>query len=89
MYKGLLRPIVTEKGAASGALVVEVDRKMNKCDIRKAFEAVFNVKVKSVRTINQKGKVKGSFGKVGQRRDIKKAYISLIEGQDVEFIRGL
>jgi large subunit ribosomal protein L23 len=89
MYQKLIRPIITEKASSCGNVVLEVDRRMTKLEIREAFESVFNVKVMSVRTINQKGKVKGSFGKIGRRKDIKKAYISLVEGQNFELIEGL
>jgi len=89
MYQKLIRPIITEKTSSGGDVVLEVDRRMTKLEIREAFETVFNVKVKAVRTINQRGKVKGSFGKIGRRRDIKKAYISLVKGQSFELIEGL
>jgi large subunit ribosomal protein L23 len=89
MFQQLLKPIITEKSSACGDVVLAVDPRMNKDEIRASVEAVFEVKVKSVRTLNQKGKVKGAFGKIGRRKSYKKAYITLVEGQVIELIEGL
>jgi large subunit ribosomal protein L23 len=63
-----------------------VAKDANKLEIKKAVEALFEVKVKAVRTANMKGKSK-FFGRVaGKRADWKKAYVSLEEGQDIDFL---
>ena len=72
--------------AANGTFVFKVAKDANKLEIKKAVEALFEVKVKAVRTANMKGKSK-FFGRVaGKRADWKKAYVSLEEGQDIDFL---
>ena len=86
------RPLVTEKGTlakeASNQLIFEVDRRSNKIEIRQAVEQVFKVKVLKVRTINCEGKNKRMGRIQGKRSDWKKAYVTLAEGQNVEFFEG-
>lgn len=70
----------------NGTFVFKVAKDANKLEIKKAVEALFEVKVKAVRTANMKGKSK-FFGRVaGKRADCKKAYVSLEEGQDIDFL---
>ena len=70
----------------NGTFVFKVAKDANKLEIKKAVEALFEVKVKAVRTANMKGKSK-FFGRVaGKRADWKKAYVSLEEGQDIDFL---
>ena len=83
-------PHVSEKATVNadenGTFVFKVAKDANKLEIKKAVEALFEVKVKSVRTANVKGKSK-FFGRVaGKRADWKKAYVSLEEGQDIDFL---
>lgn len=86
------RPLVTEKGTlakeANNQLIFEVDRRSNKVEIRQAVEQVFKVKVLKVRTVNCEGKKKRLGRIVGKRSDWKKAYVTLAEGQSVEFFEG-
>jgi large subunit ribosomal protein L23 len=89
MYKNLIKPVVTEKTSRLGDVVLEVHPDMDKIQIRQAVEAVFSVKVKSVRTINKKGKLKGAYGKYGHRKDRKKAYITLMEGHHIDLFEEL
>ena len=86
----LIKPIITEKATANSEVnncySFFVNTKANKVEIKKAVEALFEVKVEAVRTANMKGKSK-FFGRVaGKRVDWKKAYVSLAEGQDIDFL---
>lgn len=90
IFTVLLAPHVSEKasmaGEKSNAVVFKVAKDANKLEIKKAVEALFEVKVQSVRTCNVKGKQK-FFGRVaGKRASWKKAYVSLAEGQDIDFL---
>jgi large subunit ribosomal protein L23 len=90
IFTVLLAPHVSEKASMasekSNAVVFKVAKDANKLEIKKAVEALFEVKVQSVRTCNVKGKQK-FFGRVaGKRASWKKAYVSLAEGQDIDFL---
>ncbi len=75
--------MVAEQG---DAIVCEVGEDGKKLEIKEAIEAVIDVKVESVRTLSVKGKQK-FFGRVaGKRAGWKKAYVSLAEGQDIDFL---
>lgn len=89
IYSIIKKPHVTEKTSlgttADNTITMVVDRDSNKIEIKKAVESLFKVDVTSVRTINVAGKVK-RFGKsYGKRQNWKKAYITLKEGQTVDF----
>lgn len=89
IYSIIKKPHVTEKtslGSTSGnTITLVVDRESNKIEIKRAVEALFKVSVVSVRTVNVAGKVK-RFGRTyGKRQNWKKAYITLQEGQTVDF----
>jgi large subunit ribosomal protein L23 len=89
IYSIIKKPHVTEKTslgtAAANAITLVVDRDSNKIEIKKAVESLFKVNVTSVRTVNVAGKVK-RFGRgFGKRQNWKKAYITLKEGQTVDF----
>ena len=83
----ILRPVVTEKGVAKKeterTLCFEVAPEANKIQIRAAVERVFKVKVESVRTVNNVGKLRRRGRFAGYRSDWKKAYVTLKEGQKV------
>jgi large subunit ribosomal protein L23 len=83
----ILRPVVTEKGVAKKeterTLCFEVAPAANKVQIRAAVERVFKVKVESVRTVNNVGKLRRRGRFSGYRSDWKKAYVTLKEGQKV------
>lgn len=90
IFQVLLAPHVSEKasvvGEANNQFVFRVAKDADKLEIRRAVEALFNVKVRSVRTLNVKGKRK-FFGRVaGRRSDWKKAYVALEAGQDIDFL---
>ena len=91
-YRILLRPMITEKSTylqSEGIYCFQVAPQANKNEIKKAVEAVFDVKVLRVRILNKKGK-KVNFGRVrGERRDIKKALVSLAKGQSIEIHKNV
>ena len=57
--------------------------------IKDAIENLFNVKVEAINTLIVKGKVKRFRGKIGKRRDLKKAYVTLAEGNTIDVSTGL
>ncbi len=91
-YKIILKPIVTEKAtklSEYNKVVFEVASKSNKNEIKGAVEKLFSVKVKAVNIINIKGKVKRFKGVLGKRNDIKKAVITLVEGNTIDISAGV
>lgn len=91
-YDVIRKPIITEKAtmaSENGAVVFEVAIDANKPSIKEAVEAIFGVKVKAVNTVVTKGKVKRFRGQLGSRRDVKKAYVTLEEGQAIDVYTGL
>ncbi len=91
-YDVIRRPIITEKAtmaSESGAVVFEVAIDANKPAIKDAVEALFGVKVKSVNTTITKGKQKRFRGQLGRRKDVKKAYVTLEEGNTIDVTTGL
>lgn len=89
LYNVLIKPIVTEKSNTNAEkfeqITFKVLKSATKDEIKSAFEMAFNVKVKNVRLLNVKGKTKKFAQKLGRRSDWKKAYISLIAGQNFNF----
>jgi large subunit ribosomal protein L23 len=86
------KPIVTEKAtmaSEAGAVVFEVSMDSNKPLIKEAVEALFNVKVKAVNTTVVKGKTKRFKGQLGRRKNTKKAYVMLEEGNTIDVSTGL
>lgn len=86
-YRILQRPVVTEKstnGSEHGQVTFVVAPDATKPEIKQAVEKVFNVKVQAVNTSVLKGKVKRFKGVMGQRSDIKKAIVTLAEGQTID-----
>ena len=73
----------------NGAVVFEVAMDSNKPQIKEAVEALFNVKVKAVNTTITKGKTKRFRGLMGKRKDVKKAYVTLEEGNMIDVTTGL
>jgi large subunit ribosomal protein L23 len=85
----LIAPIVSEKGTMTAEkhnqVLFKVMRDATKPEIKAAVELMFKVEVESVSTVIQKGKVK-RFGKsIGRRDHVKKAYVSLKKGQELNF----
>ena len=91
-YDVIRRPIITEKAtmaSENGAVVFEVAIDANKPQIKDAVENLFGVKVKAVNTTITKGKVKRFRGQLGKRKDVKKAYVTLEEGNTIDVTTGL
>jgi len=91
-YDVIRRPIVTEKStmaSEANAVVFEVAIDADKGSIRDAVEALFNVKVTKVNTLIQKGKRKVFRGRRGQRKDVKKAIVTLQDGAMIDVTTGL
>jgi len=85
----LLGPVISEKATMvaekNEQVVFEVARDANKLEIKGAVEMLFKVEVESVQVVNQKGKAK-RFGRFeGRRNHVKKAYVSLKPGQEINF----
>ena len=91
-YDVIRKPIITEKttmASENGAIVFEVAIDSNKPSIKEAVESLFDVKVKAVNTTITKGKSKRFRGMLGKRRDVKKAYVTLEEGNTIDVTTGL
>ena len=91
-YDIIRKPIVTEKttmASEAGAVVFEVAIDSNKPSIKEAVESLFGVKVKAVNTTITKGKAKRFRGMLGKRKDVKKAYVTLEEGNTIDVSTGL
>jgi large subunit ribosomal protein L23 len=92
MYDVVRRPIVTEKssrGSENGQMTFEVAIDATKPQIKVAVETLFEVEVKAVNTLVQKGKTKRFKGVTGKRSDMKKAIVSLKEGQMIDAGTGV
>jgi large subunit ribosomal protein L23 len=90
LYQIIRKPLITEKAnllkdAAAQVVAFEVARTANKIEIKQAVEKAFDVKVKSVNTIQLRGKMKRVGLKLGQRSNWKKAYVTLEEGHNIDF----
>jgi len=85
----LVGPIISEKatqvGEKSNQVLFKVLRNATKPEIKAADELMFKVEVASVSTVNQKGKAKRIGKTVGRRDHIKKAYVALKPGQELNF----
>jgi len=92
MYDIIRAPVITEKatmGSEHHQVTFKVPLDATKPEIKQAVEGVFNVKVKAVNTLIQKGKVKRFRGTIGKRSDVKKAVVTLVEGQSIDVGTGV
>ncbi|WP_066707028.1 50S ribosomal protein L23 [Celeribacter ethanolicus] len=92
LYDVIRKPIITEKAtmaSENGAVVFEVAIDSNKPQIKEAVETLFGVKVKAVNTVVTKGKTKRFRGMPGKRKDVKKAYVTLEDGNAIDVTTGL
>jgi large subunit ribosomal protein L23 len=89
----LIRPLITEESsilqAEQNKYTFEVTRAATKIDIRRAVEEMFDVAVKSVRTMNVMGKNKRVGRRVGRKPDWKKAIVTLREGEVIDMYEGV
>lgn len=91
-YDVILAPHITEKStilSENNAVVFKVGKEATKPQIKEAVEALFDVKVTRVNTLVQKGKVKRWKGKPYKRNDVKKAVVTLAEGQSIDITSGI
>ena len=91
-YDVIRKPIITEKAtmaSEANAVVFEVAIDSTKPQIKAAVEELFSVKVKAVNTTVTKGKSKKFRGRDGERSDVKKAYVTLEEGNTIDVTTGL
>jgi large subunit ribosomal protein L23 len=91
-YDVIRKPVITEKAtmaSEANAVVFEVSIDSNKPQIKEAVENLFGVKVKAINTTITKGKVKKFRGRPGRRKDVKKAYVTLEDGNAIDVTTGL
>lgn len=91
-YDVIRNPVVTEKStlaSEANQVVFDVAIDASKPEIKAAVEALFSVKVKAVNTLVRKGKVKRFRGQLGVRNDVKKAVVTLVEGQTIDVSTGV
>ena len=91
-YDVIVAPVITEKAtllSEQGKVVFRVAPDATKDEIAAAVEELFKVKVTKVNTMNTKGKTKRFRGRLGKRNDVKKAIVTLQEGQSIDIATGL
>jgi large subunit ribosomal protein L23 len=91
-YDVILAPVITEKAtllSEQNKVVFRVAGDATKDEIAAAVEALFKVNVTKVNTINVKGKTKRFRGIIGRRADVKKAIVTLADGQSIDITTGL
>ena len=92
MYDLIRQPVITEKstlGSEHNQVTFKVPLEASKPEIKAAVEGLFEVKVKAVNTVLQKGKTKRFRGRIGKRADLKKAYVTLHEGHSIDVTTGI
>jgi large subunit ribosomal protein L23 len=90
IYDTIVKVINTEKSAidlSAGKYYFEVQPDSTKETVKKAVEQAFGVKVKSVNIVNVKGKIKKFKGNKGRRKNVKKAIVTLEEGQSINYTK--
>ena len=91
-YDVIVSPVITEKStmaSEANQVVFNVARDATKPEIKRAVEQLFDVKVTAVNTVLRKGKVKRFRGFKGKQGDVKKAFVTLAEGQSIDVTTGL
>ncbi len=92
-YGIIKRPVSSEKTniqrESFSQVTFEVDRRANRIEIEKAVEEVFKVKVAAVRTMHVLGKTKRRGKTIGKKRDWKKAIVTLMPGERIDFFEGV
>lgn len=86
-YDVIIKPVVSEKSYAlldEGRYTFEVAPEANKTEIKQAVETIFDVKVRKVNTLNRKGKRKRFRFQEGRRNDVKRAIVTLREGDAID-----
>ncbi len=91
-YDLIRSPVITEKStmvSEHNQVVFRVPLDASKIEIKAAVELLFKVQVRAVNTLRQKGKTKRFRGIIGRRSDVKKAIVTLAEGQQIDVTTGL
>ena len=91
-YDVIVSPAITEKSTMASEqnqVVFNVAKKASKPEIKAAIEALFGVKVTAVNTLVRKGKIKRFRGTIGRQSDVKKAVVTLADGQSIDVATGL
>ncbi|PLP61005.1 50S ribosomal protein L23 [Mesorhizobium sp. UC22_110] len=91
-YDVIVSPAITEKStmaSENNQVVFNVAKKASKPEIKAAVEALFGVKVTAVNTLLRKGKVKRFRGTIGRQGDVKRAVVTLADGQSIDVATGL
>ena len=92
-YDIIKRPVITEKTniqkEESNQITFEVDRSANRVEIARAVEKIFNVRVAKTRTMHIRGKIKRRGRILGKRKDWKKAIVTLMPGERIDFFEGV
>ena len=91
-YDVIVSPAITEKSTMASEqnqVVFNVAKKATKPEIKAAIETLFSVKVMAVNTLIRKGKVKRFRGTKGRQSDVKKAIVTLADGQSIDVSTGL
>ena len=85
----LIAPHVTEKTSLAmqnhNQYTFRVRRDATKIDVKKAVQLMFDVQVRAVQIVNEPGKTRRFGGRIGRTQDSKKAYVSLAEGQTIDY----
>ena len=92
MYEVVRSPVITEKATLASEhnqVVFRVALDASKPEIKSAVEGLFKVKVKAVNTLRTDGKVKRFKGMIGRRPEVKKAIVTLEEGQSIDVSTGV
>ncbi|ABZ78672.1 Ribosomal protein L25/L23 [Shewanella halifaxensis HAW-EB4] len=92
LLKVILAPHISEKSTVNAeknnTVVFRVAIDATKAEVKAAVAQLFEVEVDSVRTLVNKGKTKRTGARTGRRSDWKKAYVTLAEGADIDFVGG-
>jgi len=91
-YDAIVSPVITEKStilSENNQVVFEVAIDASKPEIKDAIESLFSVTVVAVNTIKTKGKTKRFRGIAGRRKDVKKAIVTLKDGDTIDIATGL
>lgn len=92
IYSVIKKPLITEKTTIEkddhNVISFIVDNDANKIEIKNAVKTLFNVEVESVKTVNVAGKIKRVGKSIGKRSNWKKAYVTLKEGNNVDFFEA-
>ena len=91
-YDVIVSPVITEKSTMASEqnqVMFNVAGNATKPEIKSAIEALFSVKVKAVNTLVRKGKVKRFRGIKGKQNDVKKAIVTLVDGETIDVTTGV